>query len=195
MRNLIILLLALNFPTLSFGCVCEIIDSTNIGDWMKEADFVVEGEYMTNINPNDELRNGRNGQNLGFDILFKITTVIKGTVSTDTIALIQFDNGSCTETFERGEKYIIFGAEIKKFLCRNNKLRDIEPDSTGEYAPTDFPPPGSFIDDKGTMTYYNCDDEESQYWDSIAMNYVTTYVSYCTAIHANSRTGQLIKRN
>lgn len=195
MRYLIVLLITFNFQTLSFGCVCEPIDSTNVGNWINEADFVVEGEYLTNINPNIELRNRRNEQNLGYDILFKVTSVIKGTISTDTIALIQFDSGSCTETFEHGEKYIILGRSIKEFICKDDEQSIVELDSLGDYPPKEVPPPPSYVDEQGVVRYYNCDNEESEYWNTIAMTYATSYISHCTTFDANSQSGKLIKRN
>jgi len=190
MRYLILLLLTFNSLNYLLACSCDRIDSSNVQDWIAEADFVVEGQYITNLNHNSEVRERWNSENKGFDVLFLVTRVIKGSISKDTIAIVQFENGSCLTPIEQDNKYIILGQQVLRFKCLD--IEKPTKDSSGEYPPTDWFTPPSYVDEQGTMNYNYCDESKSNYWDKTVDNYLTLYTSYCTTYLASSRTGKLI---
>ncbi|MEQ8239206.1 MAG: hypothetical protein RIA69_08320 [Cyclobacteriaceae bacterium] len=161
-------------------------------NWIKDADLVIEGEYITNLSYSSETREHWNSENKGFDVLFKVTRVIKGRLLNDTIAIIQFENGSCLTTFDEGKKYTILGDQILNFKC----LEHLKPeaDSDGEYPPTDNFQPPSYLNDEGSMNYNYCDDQETRYWNEITKNYITLYTNYCTTYPASSQIGKLIRK-
>jgi len=192
MRYLIFLLLTFNSLNFLLACSCERIDSSNVQDWIADADFVVEGQYITNLNPNSAVRERWNSENKGFDVLFLVTRVIKGSIPKDTIAIVQFENGSCLTTFEKDNKYIILGEHVRRFKCQDIEKPTV--DSTGEYPPTDDFLPASYVDEHGTMNYSYCNEKESNYWNNILDNYLILYTSYCTTYLANSKAGELIGR-
>ncbi|MEQ8812886.1 MAG: hypothetical protein RIE59_27690, partial [Imperialibacter sp.] len=74
MRYFTILLFTLLTSHISLSCTCEGLDSTNVAKWIGLADFVVEGEYLTNLSPDSEILEANNRQNEGFDVLFRVTS-------------------------------------------------------------------------------------------------------------------------
>ena len=87
---------------MSFGCVCEANpSSSNIDEWIGGADFIVEGEYIKDIDWRNSDNDDLNTINQGVDIYFLVSNDFKGDLKSDTIVINQWDNGNCTKVFRK----------------------------------------------------------------------------------------------
>ena len=178
----------------TYACTCDYPDSITINKWIQDADFVLEGTYITNLNPDQEdLRLSNTGES-GYNILFRVSSVIKGKISSDTIAILQFNNGNCTQTFKKGESYFVFGYRIKKVKCKTiTEINSVHTaDSILEISinPEPPPPPGSLNTD--TYILPECSIDIRDYWNRVTNKYKVIYTNYCLTFNQNSEIGKLL---
>lgn len=193
MRYFITLLFLLEI-TATFACDCERLDSTNINEWTDWADIIVEGTFVSILNPYPEQRERLKNESSGDNILLKVTNVIKGSVNTNEIAILQFDNGDCTQIFRSGTKYIVFGSKVERIVHEKLKLEFVESDE--HEIVNQLPPPEPIEqDESGTLKtdFYN--GKSLEYWNSVAAEYTTITTNMCSTFPTNSATGTLIKNN
>jgi len=193
MRYLIALLLLLNVTAI-FACDCKRLDSTNINEWIDWADIIVEGTFVSILNPYPEQRERLKNETSGDNILLKVTNVIKGSVNTNEIAILQFNNGDCTQVFKSGTKYIVFGSKVNRIVFEDHTIKYEESD---EYEIlTEIPSPEPLEqDESGTLKTNFYTGKSLDYWNSITIEYTTISTSMCSTFIANSKTGMLIKEN
>ncbi|MGV3586919.1 MAG: hypothetical protein ACO1OF_07970 [Adhaeribacter sp.] len=152
MKYLLLFIFSLSL-TYSFGCSCATPDTKeDIARMISNADIVVEGIPYSVINQNNS--SSENLKKDGPNILFSVTSVIKGNLNQKIIAINQGELGNCAEFYKIGNRYLIFGYEIKGFRSKK-KSNDNLP-----------PPPGGEIDKNGILTTFDYKKEEVEFWKS-----------------------------
>jgi len=189
MKNLLILIFALSC-TYSFGCSCATpATREEITRMINNADIVVEGTPLSVIDKNKALRDRENLKKEGTNILFSVTSVIKGDLNQKVIALNQWGLGNCTELYKMGNRYFIFGYEVKGF-CSKKK----EYDSKIKSNNTPPPPPGEKIDKNGILTTLYYDKEETDKWEKILKSYRVFTTSSCSTFRPDSEFAKTVKK-
>ena len=176
----------------SFSCQCDPpLDKAGIDQMIAEADIVVEGVFISSIHQINEIREDDNQKQEGFNILLKVTKVIKGNFMNDTIAINQWGYGNCTHTFTKDGKYIVYGYEIKGFKSKQKEYYKSQSSKSKDTIPP--PPPDDLLDNKGIWTSYYYDKTATDYWQKILKSYRVFTTSACSTFSANSIVGQMTK--
>ncbi|MCB0495794.1 MAG: hypothetical protein KDC79_06640 [Cyclobacteriaceae bacterium] len=169
----------------SFACTCE-TDSTVIRKYMEDAEYIVIGHAIKNIDYNNEVRESWDKRNSGFEVVFVVDSIIKGEIESNEILINQFGEGNCSQLFEFGERYILFGNRLKKFINRTPKIPKVK---KGEIPATLEPPPPPSIFE--TIMYcYNNKDNEIRYWNKLAESKIVLHSSQCSTFNMNSLLAQ-----
>lgn len=110
--------LLLSIQTL-LACTCTFLwpDAAIIQDLSANSDLVVVGHPIKNI---DDHYVSSNSKYMGTMILFKVDSIIKGKLTSDTIFINQETMGNCSLFFTSNEKYVIFGQQIKSYKKAEN---------------------------------------------------------------------------
>lgn len=181
MRYILTFALLLGY-NLSFGCMCEDYpSSSNIEEWIEDADLIIEGEYIKDIDWRSSDSDSLNATTQGIHIYFKVNKVIKGQLKSDTVAINQWGNGNCTKIFKKEEEYIVFGYEVKGFQSLRGDYYQ-KYDSSDDIPPQ--PPLDILAEDKLLKTYYS-GNQEVNYWNEIANQYKVVQTSSCSAFSSS----------
>ncbi len=174
------LLLALNN---TFACECFPIDSLSAENILKNYEFSIIGSAIKNINYNTEDNEWWDSSKQGYEVVIVIDSVIKGDLSSKEIVINQFSNGNRSQLFEFGKSYFILGNRLNKFINRTSKLLE---QKDGE-IPVSLPPPPPNSIRNSTMYCYNNDQEEIDYWNELAAEYLILYTFQCVSFKASSQ--------
>ncbi len=143
----------------------------------KEADFVIIGKALTNIEPDSMMLQSLNQEMMGSDVLFKIDSVLKGDVKrNETVFIYQF-SGSCSSVLKFGDSYLIFGNRINKF----KEAKDTVEVSEGEIPP---PPPPYILN--GEVEVF-ADTEFVSFLNNQLEIYDTLTTDLCSTFHSDSK--------
>lgn len=186
MRYLYFLLLIL-FWTAAFaheGCDCR-VSAKNVKNDAKEADIVVEGMYLSNLSEQE----GTNPIE-GYNILFLVSSVVRGKLLSDTIAINQLDQGRCLIKFEPNKKYVLLGNSIHHFESGDptfdNKLE------ADQIPPTNPPPPEWYSKKKKIMLLFGYTKNEIEYWNTLTESYLVFHTHLCYTYDSNSKIGKIL---
>jgi hypothetical protein len=149
---------------------------------MNEAGFVVIGHAVKNVGFNNEVNDIWDQQNGGYDVLFKVDSVIKGNLNLKTIVIKQF-GGNCDRIFKFGKKYLIVGNQLETFVNKTPKRKKIK---EGEIPPNSMPPPPPSVNSK-TAIFNDGSDDEMRYWNNLANEHVILNTSMCSSFLVNSK--------
>lgn len=98
-----------------YSCICwEKIDSKLFKGLIERSDFVFVGEAVRNVGFHNQRNNQLDQEGIGYNVLFKVDSVIKGKLKSQEVITDQDNDGSCAQTFKIGKKYIVFGIDYKK---------------------------------------------------------------------------------
>lgn len=121
MKKIFLITTLLLFFQASFACSCSFFWASEaiIKDLSQNSDLVVIGHPIKNIDDNFI---SANPKYMGTMILFKVDSIIKGELKSDTIFINQETIGNCSQYFMPNEKYVIFGNQIKhyKTIAKND---------------------------------------------------------------------------
>ena len=173
--TLIFLVISTSF---SLACTCEGLDKESAKAMFKEADYVVIGKAVTNIDSDPYFVNQMNLQKEGADVLFQVDSVLKGDILKDEEIFIYQHAGSCTRTFKLGESYLIFGQRIKE--VRQAASYNIKA-KKGELPPP--PPPPNFEDMKLEI---HADKKFIRFLNNQIKRHKTASVSLCSTFYVES---------
>ncbi|WP_026463821.1 hypothetical protein [Adhaeribacter aquaticus] len=178
MKNILIFILSLSF-TYSFGCSCATPDTKEgIAKLISDADIVVEGTPYSIIKSNKY--SGDNQKKEGVNLLFDVTSIIKGNLNNKVLAINQEIFGGCAEYYKIGNRYLLFGYEIKGFQSKKKE-------SNNSKRPIDLPPGmGEGIDKNGIFTSFTYDKIEINYWEKLLIKYRVFTTSSCSTFEPNS---------
>lgn len=98
----------------SFACSCSFFwpSESIIKNLSENSDVVIFGHPIKNVN---DTFVSPNPKYMGTTILFKVESVLKGELKSDTIFINQETMGNCSMHFMPNEKYVIFGKQIKSY--------------------------------------------------------------------------------
>ena len=105
MKPLLILILTL-LSCKAFSCDCY---ERNLDEFISIADYVFIGKAVQNISPDAALTDSLDKKRFGSTVEFKVTQIIKGSISDEKIVIDQRGNGNCMRTFRFGDHYLVFG--------------------------------------------------------------------------------------
>ncbi|MFD2036197.1 hypothetical protein ACFSKL_15445 [Belliella marina] len=88
-------------------------DSKYFKEQIERADFVFVGKPIKNVGVHSQRINQLDEEGIGYNVLFKVDSVIKGELKSQEVIIDQWNDGSCANTFKIGEKYIVFGIDYK----------------------------------------------------------------------------------
>lgn len=107
---------------------------------------------------------------------------------TDTISILQINEGDCQHIFEKGNQYVVFGLAVKGIECKNSQSK-----KEYEQAP---PPPTADELDNGTIVRVECTNEHRiDYWNNLIAQRPSFLTNTCVTYLGNSKPGQLILNN
>ena len=114
-RLFLILLITFLNAQEGFSCSCGgDYDASYFENQMESADYIFIGEAIKNVGFHTQRNKQLDTEGIGYNVLFKVDSVIKGDLKGTEVILDQWNDGSCTKTFTIGDKYIIFGIDYKK---------------------------------------------------------------------------------
>ena len=171
----------------AFSCDCEAINSASLEKWKDYFDVIIEGRFKEVLSADSDQRQLMNQRGEGgTNILFEVIRVFKGSADINsTIAILQFNEGNCTEFFDAKSSFIVFGRTVSQILCSEST-----DDNQGDNPPP--PPPGL---NSGRLYSEDCDHESLTYWNAITKQQLTIATNMCTKFLANSKTGKLVKNS
>jgi len=165
------------------ACECFPIDSASASELMNEVDFVIIGHAIKNVGFNSEVNGMWDQRHRGYNVLIEIDSVIKGNAVSKTVIVKQF-GGNCDQIFEFGEKYLIVGNRLNKFV---NRTPIKERTNEEELPPNSLPPPPPPSINNKTVTFYNNSDNEVQFWNELANEHEVLNTSMCSSFELTSR--------
>ena len=114
MKKIYLITTLLLIAQTSFACSCSFFGANEaiIKDLSANSDLVVVGHAIKNIDSNFISDNPKYMSTM---ILFKVESVLKGELKSDTIFINQETMGNCSQHFMPNEKYVIFGNQIKNY--------------------------------------------------------------------------------
>lgn len=174
------MILALILAERSHACTCFPIDSLSAKELKKEVEFPIIGRAVKNVNYNTEVNDMWDKSNRGYNVLFKIDSIVKGKLKTKTIVIKQF-GGNCDRIFEFGKQYLIVGNKLEKFINRTPKREKTKVEIP--ITVTQPPPPGVY---SKTAIFYDSNEDEVRYWNDLAKQQVIINTSSCSSFHINN---------
>lgn len=185
--RLILTILLVSFEIkAALACECPPTNEETVKLNFDEAEIIVIGHAIRNVNYNTEVRNSWDNRNQGFDVVFKVDSVLKGSISLDEVIVTQLLSDGCSRRFEFGEQMIISGSSIKEFINKTPKRPELQ---EGEIPPTNIPPPPLGFVSGPTLFLYNSEQAEADYWNELAQNNTVLPSSLCTSYYVNSEAG------
>lgn len=175
--RIILVLLFFGIVGSSKACVCFDIDSVSARGLIERAEFVIIGRAIENVGYDVEVNAMWDEQGRGFDVLFKVDSVLKGDVHAESIYVKQF-GGNCDRVFEFGEQYLIIGRQLDKFVGITLEQGNLK---EGEIPP---PPPPSIY--SKTVTFYDRNKKDIKYWNELAGESVIINTSACSSFSLTS---------
>ncbi len=167
----------------TFACECFPIDSLSAENILKDYEFAIIGSAIKNINYSPEINEMWDSSKQGYEVVIVVDSVIKGDLSSKEIVINQFSNGNCSQIFEFGKPYLILGNRLSTFINRTPDL--LEPED-GEIL-VEYPPPPPNSIQNSTMYCFNNDQEEIDYWNELASEYLVLYTSQCVSFETSRR--------
>ncbi|WP_029038007.1 hypothetical protein [Salinimicrobium xinjiangense] len=145
---------------------------------MKKLTDVIIGTAIINPDLDSQFDKSLNAKNKGINVLLQVESVIKGDVKLkEKLFIYQFQT-NCTQIFQIGEKYLIFGEKIEKFTkAKINKK------NSGELSPP--PPPPSVKN--GLIELYTHEKEEVKLLNDQILKYKTITTDQCTSLSVDSK--------
>ena len=115
MKKISLIALLLFYMQASFACSCSFFwpNEAILNELSEHSDIVIVGHPIKNINDHYV---SSNPKYMGTMILFKVDSMIKGKLTSDTIFINQETMGNCSLHFIPNEKYVIFGQQIKRII-------------------------------------------------------------------------------
>ena len=172
--TLIFLLLTVSWAA---ACVCDGSDKETMSTIFKNADFVVVGKAVTNVDFEPQFVQLMNLDQKGADVLVQVDSVLKGDIKVNEKLFIYQFGGSCTRLFQFGESYLIFGNSIKKF--KEGKYTGKA--SKGEIPP---PPPPPYVINEELEIY--ADNEVVKFLNKQTQKYKTITTDLCSSMYVDS---------
>ena len=190
-KKLFFILLIFYVPNLGFACSCFSISKKEARKISREVDYIVLGSPIENIHPNDTIKGQWDSLKEGYHVKFKVEKVYKGRIDSEFIFINQFETGNCLQVFEFGQKYIILGAQVKKFLGFRpaNSTDELVEDKFFQIFPPPPPHPIAWLN-KNEMITYNEEKSVVDYWNQIAKNEIVVYTDQCSTFGENSTYGK-----
>ncbi|MBC6367320.1 hypothetical protein DDT91_11020 [Algoriphagus sp. AK58] len=97
-----------------YSCSCGgKYDSKYFKEQIERADFVFVGKAIKNVGVHTQRNNQLDEEGIGYNVLFKVDSVIKGKLKSQEVIIDQWNDGSCAHTLKLGRKYIVFGIDYK----------------------------------------------------------------------------------
>lgn len=153
----------MSFQT-SFACSCGFFwpNEAILKDLTENSDLVVFGHPIKNIN---DTFISDNPKYMGTMILFKVDSLIKGELKSDTIFINQQTVGNCSQNFMPNEQYVIFGNQIVQYetIAKNDY-----------YAHADY------IKKNKTLKFHNSNNT-LPIFENLTKKYVTITTSQCVS--------------
>ncbi len=114
MKKIYLTAILLSIIQYSFACSCSYFFLNDVisKDLLEHSDVLIIGHPIKNI---DSDFISPNLNYMGTMILFKVDSLIKGELRSDTIFINQETMGNCAQNFIPNETYVIFGNQIKKY--------------------------------------------------------------------------------
>ncbi|MFT7033641.1 MAG: hypothetical protein ACJA2S_002149 [Cyclobacteriaceae bacterium] len=179
------LLLSLDIQ-MALACECPPTNEETVKRNFEEAEIIVIGHAIKNVNYDVEVRNSWNKRNQGYEVLFKVDSVLKGDKNLRDVIVTQLLSGGCSRRFEFGESMIISGSSISKIINRTPK----RPKPKGsEIPPTEMPPLTPEYSSGSTLFLYNSEQEEADYWNELAQNNKVIPSSLYNSYYVDSTAG------
>jgi hypothetical protein len=175
----------------SYGCICATPETKKeVEEMIRHADIVVEGTYFSSIHHNFEKREEMLQRKRGIDVLFKVSSIIKGNLKDSIIAINQWGVGNCSQIFTFEDRYIIVGYEIKGFQSKREEfLQSIK----YKYTEPPLPPPDE-TDENSILISLMEDKEATDFWQNLLGTYRVFSTSWCSTFDPKSKIGRMIKR-
>lgn len=189
MKSLLVFIFTLSY-TYSFGCSCATPgNKEELAKMIENADIVVEGTPNSLIKHNISSKKSETMKKEGINILFNVTSVIKGNLKKKMIAINQGESRNCAQLYKIGNRYLVLGYEIKGFKSKKKQYNSAIKSNIN--LP---PPPGGEIDKNGILTSFNYDKVEVDYWEILIKTYKVYTTTSCSTFHPNSEIAKMIRK-
>lgn len=107
--------IAFTLTFLSIKALCCECSSSQLDTIIKYSDYAFIGEAIRNVGPDTVLNNSYDQERFGSTVEFKITQIIKGTITQKSTIIDQRGNGGCRIGFKFGSQYLVFGRKKEIF--------------------------------------------------------------------------------
>ena len=125
MKKILLILFTL-FSFQLFACKCEGWNKETIDKLIQKSDYIFIGTVVGNVNlNNNEIQDySWRTNNSSSEVVIKVERIIKGKLASEYVYITQFNQGNCSRFFIKGEKYIITGFKIKKFISFTSQKKN-----------------------------------------------------------------------
>lgn len=159
------------------ACVCYGLDKETTQELFEKADYVIIGTPISNSAFDSRTELCANMENVGANVLLQVESVFKGDVEiNENLFIYQFQT-SCTQIFQMGEKYLIFGKKIIRFTKAKSENKN-----SGELSPP--PPPPSV---KNGLIELYADNKEVKFLNNQTLKYKTITTDKCSSISVDAQ--------
>tara|TARA_R110001592_G_scaffold62406_1_gene191018 strand:+ start:2413 stop:2988 length:576 start_codon:yes stop_codon:yes gene_type:complete len=167
------------------ACTCYEINEAQVKSMIKYYDYVFVGSAIEVLHYDSEMKNLISNNDNGYSkVLFKVDSMIKGEPNLKQI-VIQASDGSCTQRFKLGEKFVIVGNRVDKVIW--NRTTEIKGTSKDDFINEIPPPPpynDGFIRFEGNRKAY-------RYWKRLARRHTIVSTAMCTSFRVGSEYADL----
>jgi len=195
--TLSIFLLAIN----SFACDCSPIDKNKVKLIHLEADYVIIGTVVDNISFNKYRKTYFDTNESSSNVKVKVNSVLKGKVKSKYVIVNQIFQGNCTRSFIFGNKYLIIGYRIEKFInketssithYKNKKNDSLNQIPITERISENTDKENRYFENK---VYLNNAKEYTDYWNKLLNEFTIISTNSCVSFYKKSKAAKLFKRN
>ena len=170
-------------PQVMNACVCDGIDEARVKRLIEKYDYVFIGSAIEVLHFDKSLRTLISNEGDGYStVLFKVDSMIKGEPNLKQI-VIQAGDGSCTQWFRLGEKFVIVGNRIDKLNWSRVKKGDFQ--SLEEQPP--IPGYNHSTQIEGNRKAY-------RYWKRLAKRHTIVTTDMCTSFRVGTEYADLFLR-
>ncbi|BDD05177.1 hypothetical protein [Aureibacter tunicatorum] len=186
--SLIIVFLFLSLQQI-FACQCEPLDSLTLAKIYHEKDYILIGHIVKGIdNDSNEFSEDTNEESFR-NAYFKVDSVLKGKIHSDTMIINQMGQGSCADFYQIGDRKLIAGNQIKKF--EKTSINDHFESNSAEILPSP-PPLDVLLNSAGTFFYTHMPDSIVKIWKELIRKYFAIHVLGCCSFDRDSYSAKMI---